>query len=891
MTDSEAIFSWSNTSTDATNTDIDTGLSDGSGSSPKRPKKYLESREVYPFQWRQDTPLTDILDVDLKTKDFHVPRDERLVRLTGSHPFNCEPPSALSFSQGFITPTNLHFVRNHGPVPQVSDNEIPDWTFQVEGLVDEPFTMDIKTMIQEFAQYTNPITLCCAGNRRREQNVVKKGKGFDWYQNGISTALWTGSMLWDVIQKAKPAKGARYLWMEGADDPAKGAYGTSIPLHFVRDPERCIMLAYKHNGISLLPDHGKPLRVIIPGMIGGRSVKWLKRLVVSNTPSDNWYHYYDNKVLPTMVTPEIAAKEDHWWKEENYAIYDLNVQSITVHPVHDEVMIIDDQTENDYYDIKGFAYNGGGKRIGRVEISLDRGKSWILAQIDYPEDRYRDAGPVELFGGTVNVYERFSSLCWCFWNLSVQKKELKSAKEILVRAMDVSMIVQPRNMYWNVTSMLNNWWYRVAIQPGELPNEIKFQHPTSPTKTDGWMDRVKKQGGDLLDNTWGEDDEDSSTPKKKEEYVDEELLMMLNPEKKDVIVTKAQLKEHENAEDPWFVVKGHVFEGTPFLDEHPGGIQSITNVAGEDATDDFVAIHSDNSKRMLQKFHIGKLEEDKKEDKELNEVQQVVEKTATLLNPKVWKKITLFNKEIISRDSRIFHFELEHAEQTTGLPVGMHFFIRLKGEDGKFVMRAYTPKSNHKTKGKLEILIKVYFPKDDIPGGKMTMLMENLKVGEQIEIKGPTGEFEYLSNGNFKFNHKPARTDSILFIGGGSGITPCYQIISEIVDHEEDNTKMRFFFGNRTEEDILCAKDLEEFAARKNANLQIDLALSDYHTIRKDWPGLQGRLSKLLWTQYIEEQKQNGEFMVMVCGPPGMVNGVKKFVEETGLDPDRVVYF
>ncbi|CCH42867.1 nitrate reductase (NADPH) [Wickerhamomyces ciferrii] len=838
---------------------------------------------------RLDTKKTKVLDIDLQTKDNKVARDPRLLRLTGSHPFNCEAPLTDLFNDGFITSSDLHFVRNHGPVPHVEDEGVLGWNFSVSGDVSSPFEMNIGAMIKEFPQYTNPITICCAGNRRKEQNQVKKGKGFNWGAAGVSTSLWTGCFLWDVIQRANPSKKARYLWMEGGDDPAKGAYGTCIPLHMVRDPERNIMLAYKQNGIYLEPDHGKPLRCVIPGVIGGRSVKWLKRLIVSEIPSDNWYHFYDNRVLPTMVTPEMAATQDHWWKDERYAIYDLNLQSITVFPENEERMIINDSTQNDLYKVKGFAYNGGGKRVGRVEVSLDSGKNWKLCNLNYPEDKFRDAGYIELFGGTINVCERMSCLCWCFWDIEIPKSEFKDSTGLVVRAMDISMTVQPRTMYWNVTSMLNNWWYRVAIQPGSSPDEIKFEHPTIANKPGGWMDRVKKDGGDILSNTWGERVIGGEEEERKE-YVDEELQMILNPEKVNTIITKEELSQHENDEDPWFVVKGHVFTGTPFLEEHPGGAQSITMVAGDDATDDFMAIHSDNSKRMLQKFHIGKLEvsDDKKFVENTN---KVIEKTATLLNPKIWKKIKLVEKEIISHDSRIFHFALEHEEQTTGLPVGKHFFIRSKDSNGTLVMRAYTPKSNHKLKGKLEVLVKIYFPKDGIPGGKMTTILESMSIGSEIEIKGPTGEFEYISNGNYTFNNKPGHVDSFFMIAGGSGITPCYQVIKEIVDQEEDNTKMKMFYGNRKEEDILCRKDLEDFIATKNSNLIVDHCLSDFHNVPKNWDGLTGRLNKLLWNQYIEEQKSYGEFLVLVCGPPGMVEGVKKLVAETGFDASRVVYF
>ena len=76
---------------------------------------------------------TEILEVDKKTPDAHVPRDPRLIRLTGVHPFNVEPPLTALFNEGFLTSPELFYVRNHGAVPEVKDEDIPDWSFSVEG--------------------------------------------------------------------------------------------------------------------------------------------------------------------------------------------------------------------------------------------------------------------------------------------------------------------------------------------------------------------------------------------------------------------------------------------------------------------------------------------------------------------------------------------------------------------------------------------------------------------------------------------------------------------------------------------------------------------------------------------------------------------------------------
>lgn len=181
-------------------------------------------------------------------------------------------------------------------------------------MVANPIKITLRQILEEYENVTYPITLVCAGNRRKEQNVVRKSKGFSWGPAGVSTALFTGVVMRDVIERAKPLRKARYVCMEGADKlvssfsarhrtiltsvKPNGYYGTSVKLNWVMDPNRGIMLAHKMNGETLRPDHGKPIRAVIPGQIGGRSVKWLKKLILTAEPSDNWYHIYDNRVLP-----------------------------------------------------------------------------------------------------------------------------------------------------------------------------------------------------------------------------------------------------------------------------------------------------------------------------------------------------------------------------------------------------------------------------------------------------------------------------------------------------------------------------------------------------------------------------------------------------------------
>lgn len=89
-------------------------------------------------------------------------------------------------------------------------------------LVEKPFKITLQQIVEQFEQITLPITLVCAGNRRKEQNTVRKSKGFSWGPAGLSTALFTGTLLANVLRSAKPLRGAKYLCMEGADKLVRG---------------------------------------------------------------------------------------------------------------------------------------------------------------------------------------------------------------------------------------------------------------------------------------------------------------------------------------------------------------------------------------------------------------------------------------------------------------------------------------------------------------------------------------------------------------------------------------------------------------------------------------------------------------------------------------------
>ncbi|KAL5342397.1 nitrate reductase [NADPH] [Aspergillus crustosus] len=825
-----------------------------------------------------------VLSIDKATPDNHVPRDPRLIRLTGVHPFNVEAPLTPLFQEGFLTSPELFYVRNHGPVPHVRDEDIPSWEITIEGLVENPLTLSFKQVLQEYDQITAPITLVCAGNRRKEQNTVRKSKGFSWGPAGLSTALFTGPMMADIIRSAKPLRGAKYVCMEGADKLPNGYYGTSVKLNWVLDPNRGIMLAHKMNGEDLRPDHGRPLRAVVPGQIGGRSVKWLKKLIVTDAPSDNWYHIYDNRVLPTMVSPDMSSQDPSWWRDERYAIYDLNVNSAAAYPQHKEVL--DLATAGPIYTTRGYAYAGGGRRITRVEISLDKGKSWRLANIEYAEDKYRDFEG-SLYGGRVDMSWRETCFCWSFWSLDIPVADLENSDALLVRAMDEALSLQPKDMYWSVLGMMNNPWFRVIITREN--GRLLFEHPTDPTGPGGWMEKIKKAGGDLSNGNWGEIQEG-------EQPAEPEPVEEVNMKKEGMnrVIDLEEFKCNSSDKKPWFVVNGEVYDGTAFLEGHPGGAQSIISAAGTDATEEFLEIHSETAKKMMPDYHIGTLDR-----ASLLALQAAPASTTTtditdtstpFLTPKSWAKATLTKKTTVSWDTRIFTLSLSHASQPLGLPTGQHLMLKIPDPTnaGKSsIIRSYTPISQTNKIGSVDILIKIYFDTPSSPGGKMTTALDRLPLNSIIECKGPTGRFEYLGSGRVSVGGKERNVRRFIMICGGTGITPVFQVLRAVVQDEKDQTQCVLLDGNRLEEDILCRGDLDAFEALgQSGKCEI------VHTLTKaeeSWAGRRGRIDEDLIKEYAGTP--NEETMVLVCGPEAMEKASKDILLKLGWGESSLHYF
>ncbi|XP_063379757.1 NADH-cytochrome b5 reductase 2 isoform X1 [Cydia fagiglandana] len=247
----------------------------------------------------------------------------------------------------------------------------------------------------------------------------------------------------------------------------------------------------------------------------------------------------------------------------------------------------------------------------------------------------------------------------------------------------------------------------------------------------------------------------------------------------------------------------------------------------------------------------------------------------TLVDPNAKYALPLIEREEISHDTRRFRFGLPSKDHVLGLPIGQHIHLSVKLADD-LVIRAYTPVSSDEEKGYVDLVIKVYF-KNVHPkfpdGGKMSQHLENMKLGETIDVRGPSGRLQYVGNGQFliKKLRKDPPTKVVVkklnMIAGGTGITPMLQLIRHICSDVNDHTELRLLFANQTEEDILLRNELENYA--NNYPNQFKL----WYTIDRADPGWKYR------TGFINDEMIGAHMfpagedtLVLMCGPPPMIN-------------------
>mmetsp|Transcript_12808 Transcript_12808/g.33016 ORF Transcript_12808/g.33016 Transcript_12808/m.33016 type:complete len:834 (+) Transcript_12808:157-2658(+) len=804
-------------------------------------------------------PIEKIDAKDEGTPDAWVPRHPDLVRLTGRHPFNCEPTLPDLMKYGFVTPASLHYVRNHGAVPSIKWDQ---HRVTINGMVDKPMTLSMNDIVA-LPSITIPVTLVCAGNRRKEQNMVSKTIGFNWGPAGTSTGYWTGVRLADLLKLARAKglrEGARHVAFRGPKGELPqgkdGSYGTSLKIEYAVDPANDVLVAYKYNGRYLTPDHGFPVRMIIPGFIGGRMVKFLEEITVQSDESDNHYHFMDNRVLPSHVTAE-KAKDEGWWFKPEYIINQLNIQSVISSPAHDEELTAPPETA---YTMKGYVYTGGGRKIIRMEVSFDQGETWELATLR-PVER-----PTE--------YGRY--WCWVFWEMPTTVGRMAAAKEIWCRGWDEGQNTQPERLTWNLMGMMNNCVFKLKVHPGAA-GAVKFEQPTQPGATPGgWMTHNAIESGP------------AETAVGAAPVAGQAIAQVSNGK----VFTWEEIRKHDNEDSCWFVVDGRVYDSTRYNKDHPGGATSILLAAGDDATEEFMSIHSQKAKNILKEYYIGDVAGAVAAGPAAAPVPAPSTPEAgsgrlTTLQKKKRVALPLVSRREISHDTIIFRFGLPSEQHYLGLPVGQHFFIYGK-VDGELVVRAYTPITADNVQGYVELLIKVYKSCDAFPaGGKMSQLLNNLALGDTIEVKGPLGHFEYLGKSNYTEGSRKGVCRNFSMVAGGTGITPMWQVLSSILEDTSDMPRVKLLFANRNEDDILLREELDALAA-KHENFEVWYTLSG--KVPDGWTYSTGRINETMLREHIFPAGE--ETLCLLCGPQGMIDhACKPNLVNMGYSEESMIEF
>jgi len=253
-----------------------------------------------------------------------------------------------------------------------------------------------------------------------------------WSAGAIGNAEWSGALLTEVLQAAGVYPEVRHVAFTGLDEIEMGdqsfGFGGSIPVEKAMSPE--VLLAYEMNGEPLTPGHGFPLRVVAPGYIGARSVKWLANIRVQEEPSSNYYQTHAYKLFPPQVDEETAD----WSK--GLMLGELSVNSVICQPADEEALPAGPVS------VRGYAVTGGDRSVERVDVSIDGGESWMSA------DLLEEKGP----------------WAWRLWEASVDLDP--GEYELVARAWDSAANTQPElsEQIWNFKGYMENSWHRVRVR-------------------------------------------------------------------------------------------------------------------------------------------------------------------------------------------------------------------------------------------------------------------------------------------------------------------------------------------------------------------------------------------------------------------------------------------
>ena len=326
------------------------------------------------------------------------------------------PLEALRYD---ITPTGLHYLLVHFDIPAIDPTA---WRLRIGGHVERPLELDLADL-RARPRLTLPVTLECAGNGRAR--LRPRPVSQPWLVEAIGTAEWTGTPIRGVLADAGIRDGAVEVVFTGADHGVEKGYehdyARSLRLDDATAPE--VMLAYEMNGRPLEPQHGFPLRLLVPGWYGMTHVKWLCRIDVVTEPFDG----YQQRVA-------------YWYRRDpsdpGEPVQRIRPRALMVPPGFPDFLTRRRTVERGAVEIAGRAW-AGGVGVARVELGIDG--TYREATLDPP----------------------LSPFAWRRWSC---RWEAEPGEHLLsCRATDATGNVQPSEPPWNVQGMGNNLIQRVDV--------------------------------------------------------------------------------------------------------------------------------------------------------------------------------------------------------------------------------------------------------------------------------------------------------------------------------------------------------------------------------------------------------------------------------------------
>lgn len=320
-----------------------------------------------------------------------------------------------------VTPAGMHYLLNHFDVPYVQDAST--WAVGISGEVDHPFQITLDE-IKRLPQKTLRVTLECAGNGRA--NTAPRWPSMPWMDGAVGTSEWTGTPLKTLLQRAGLKASAFDVVFFGTDrgfDKVEHDYGRAL------SPDKAlgddVLLVTAMNGQPLLPQHGFPLRLIVPGWYGMASVKWLNRIEVWPRPFDG----------PQQVaTYMYKADRD----DPGVPVTSIRVKSLMVPPGMPDWYTRQRMVDAGAVTVHGRAWSGDGVPITKVEFGV-KGQ-WQVAELGL-------AAP--------------SKYAWRSW--SALWHAVPGEHELMCRATDANGDVQPVAQRFDNGGFGNNTVHRVHV--------------------------------------------------------------------------------------------------------------------------------------------------------------------------------------------------------------------------------------------------------------------------------------------------------------------------------------------------------------------------------------------------------------------------------------------